>query len=275
MLGYFKAYYFALEATGDEGVDRILEAVARAGKSYHHTEMWNEPGSLGEHSCIEEIERAAKDAAVARKREHAAWAAKYLEGHIKKWSDTPERWLIEKMVGDLKALAARPEALAEERGEQANTARQLADQWLVCKHNVLNRNCPECSEQPPLKVTRPERLDDATRNKIRARAQELMAEAQPEIDALEASSTVTAADLATLVGATKPDAQPAAEQRGEQPAESAEEWGVVETLEGHKRGGPSVVLTRPQAELPRILLAGERWTRQDDGNVLVERRKTR
>ena len=37
-----QAYYYGFDPTGEEPVDRILSAVACAGKAYHHTEMWNE-----------------------------------------------------------------------------------------------------------------------------------------------------------------------------------------------------------------------------------------
>lgn len=37
------AYYYSFEPTGVESIDRILSAVACAGKSYHHTEYWTEP----------------------------------------------------------------------------------------------------------------------------------------------------------------------------------------------------------------------------------------
>ena len=37
----FDAYYYSLTATGDEKIDAILKAVARAGKGCHNTEDWN------------------------------------------------------------------------------------------------------------------------------------------------------------------------------------------------------------------------------------------
>ena len=36
------SYYFSFEPTGCDPVDAILEAVARAGKGYHHTESWSD-----------------------------------------------------------------------------------------------------------------------------------------------------------------------------------------------------------------------------------------
>ena len=37
------AYYYSFIATGVLEIDRILSAVACAGKAYHHTECWNDP----------------------------------------------------------------------------------------------------------------------------------------------------------------------------------------------------------------------------------------
>jgi len=36
------AYYYSFTPTGVEAIDRILSAVACAGKAYHHTEDWGE-----------------------------------------------------------------------------------------------------------------------------------------------------------------------------------------------------------------------------------------
>ncbi len=38
----FQAYWYEFEATGITAVDAILDAVARAGKAYHNTEMWGD-----------------------------------------------------------------------------------------------------------------------------------------------------------------------------------------------------------------------------------------
>jgi hypothetical protein len=63
------AYYYGFEKTGVEAIDRILSAVACAGKSYHGTEYWNDeseawPGHRG-NSPVEWIQNAANDAAAA------------------------------------------------------------------------------------------------------------------------------------------------------------------------------------------------------------------
>lgn len=62
------AYHYGFTATGDELVDRILSAVACAGKAFHHTENWLrhvEPyeSVFRGHTPAEWIQRAAEDAA--------------------------------------------------------------------------------------------------------------------------------------------------------------------------------------------------------------------
>ena len=58
------AYYYAFELTGVEPIDRILTAIARAGKGLHSTEGWNDP-YYGEPTYIERIQEAADAAADA------------------------------------------------------------------------------------------------------------------------------------------------------------------------------------------------------------------
>lgn len=65
------AYYYAFEPTGDAAIDRILSAVACAGKAYHHTDSWGEKcdpyeGHVGD-TPIDWIQNAANDAAKARR----------------------------------------------------------------------------------------------------------------------------------------------------------------------------------------------------------------
>lgn len=55
------AYYFSFETTGNTEIDRILGAVAWAGKAYHHTEDWDND-DLGL-SCVDNIQNAANLAA--------------------------------------------------------------------------------------------------------------------------------------------------------------------------------------------------------------------
>jgi len=64
------AYYYSFDSTGVQTIDRILSAVACAGKAYHHTESWNndthtyEDWQRGE-SPVEWIQNSAADAAIA------------------------------------------------------------------------------------------------------------------------------------------------------------------------------------------------------------------
>ena len=65
------AYYYSFEPTGDDAIDRILSAVACAGKAYHDTASWNQPcnpyeGHVGG-TPIDWIQNAANDAAKGRR----------------------------------------------------------------------------------------------------------------------------------------------------------------------------------------------------------------
>lgn len=74
------AYYYSFTPTGVEAIDRILSAVACAGKAYHHTEGWSEsanpPEYLRGEDPIEWIQNAANDAAAALKTPESAPAMK-------------------------------------------------------------------------------------------------------------------------------------------------------------------------------------------------------
>jgi hypothetical protein len=63
------AYYYGFEPTGVASIDRILSAVACAGKAYHHTEEWREDAGTRDHlrgaTPVEWIQNAAIDAALA------------------------------------------------------------------------------------------------------------------------------------------------------------------------------------------------------------------
>ncbi len=87
------AYYYTFEPTGNHAIDRILSAVACAGKAYHSTESWRDdeewdgtpkaPHPEFGGSCPAEwIQRAANDAAaaclsgadaLAREKQTCAW----------------------------------------------------------------------------------------------------------------------------------------------------------------------------------------------------------
>jgi hypothetical protein len=63
------AYYYKFDETGNVAIDKILSAVACAGKCFHHTEEWGDkvdsgyaPHLRGD-SPIEWIQNAANDAA--------------------------------------------------------------------------------------------------------------------------------------------------------------------------------------------------------------------
>jgi hypothetical protein len=75
------AYYFGFDSTGNEDIDRVLSAVACAGKAYHHTSDWTEPIAKPYEpthrggTCAEWIQNAANDAATKL-------AAAYREGVV-------------------------------------------------------------------------------------------------------------------------------------------------------------------------------------------------
>ena len=58
------AYYYSFDETGVIEIDRILSAVACAGKGYHHTDMWGEANEyMDGKSYIDLIQDAANAAA--------------------------------------------------------------------------------------------------------------------------------------------------------------------------------------------------------------------
>lgn len=62
------AYYFSFDSTGARSIDRVLSAVACAGKAFHHTSEWTEPceaymSETKGNSCREWIQSAAVEAA--------------------------------------------------------------------------------------------------------------------------------------------------------------------------------------------------------------------
>lgn len=80
------AYYYGFVPTGVELVDRVLSAVACAGKAFHNTEDWNDQVSgvyetfLRGETPIAWIEAAAADAAAALRERDAEIAR--LRGHL-------------------------------------------------------------------------------------------------------------------------------------------------------------------------------------------------
>lgn len=64
------AYYFSFEPTGIVEIDRILSAVACAGKAFHNTEWWDDEPALGDpdgRTYVGLIQQAANEAAAAIK----------------------------------------------------------------------------------------------------------------------------------------------------------------------------------------------------------------
>jgi hypothetical protein len=62
------AYYYGFTPTGVPEIDKILSAVACAGKAYHHTDSWNDEAEYEPHqgkTPVEWIQNAANEAAAA------------------------------------------------------------------------------------------------------------------------------------------------------------------------------------------------------------------
>lgn len=70
--GRLQAYYYGFDPTGVEAVDRILAAVATAGKAYHNTEQWGDPWDDDETPPADLIQAAANLAAAEFKRRVAS-----------------------------------------------------------------------------------------------------------------------------------------------------------------------------------------------------------
>jgi quinol monooxygenase YgiN len=64
------AYYYSFEPTGVPEIDKILSAVACAGKAFHFTEQWNDKATWPDHfgsTPVEWIQNAAIEAAAKLK----------------------------------------------------------------------------------------------------------------------------------------------------------------------------------------------------------------
>lgn len=101
------AYYFGFARTEVEAIDRILSAVACAGKAYHHTQDWNDPIEPWEpflrgETCAEWIQRAADDAAKAlvdfKVREISARAL------LERWVEAADIGLDRERIADTHAF---------------------------------------------------------------------------------------------------------------------------------------------------------------------------
>lgn len=62
------AYYYSFAPTGVPEIDLILGAISAAGKSYHHTEQWDEGEVYDAGTCIDLIQGAANEAAEALRK---------------------------------------------------------------------------------------------------------------------------------------------------------------------------------------------------------------
>jgi len=75
------SYYYSFEPTGNEAIDRILCAVAAAGRGYQSTLYWSDPDASGK-SYVDRIQDAANAAAVETGKPAAgtwAWACETRE----------------------------------------------------------------------------------------------------------------------------------------------------------------------------------------------------
>lgn len=60
------AYYYGFDPTGIPEIDKILSAVACAGKAFHHTDSWTDESEWPPHAGktpVEWIQNAANEAA--------------------------------------------------------------------------------------------------------------------------------------------------------------------------------------------------------------------
>lgn len=86
-----EAYYYEFTPTGSATVDKLLSAVACAGKAYHHTREWNDDAYDGEapephtgRTPVEWIQIAAREAAeeMERLRLYKHYANGIIEGQV-------------------------------------------------------------------------------------------------------------------------------------------------------------------------------------------------
>lgn len=120
------AYYYAFEPTGVFAVDRILSAVAAAGKAYHHTEDWCDPGKNGL-SNVDYIQQAAVDAAAALATARAEARNAALEEAAKVHDERVKdlRWNLRLARGDEHAASIQREITVHE--DSATAIRALIE----------------------------------------------------------------------------------------------------------------------------------------------------
>ena len=122
------AYYYSFDRTGVVEIDRVLSAVAVAGKRFHHTEWWNDEDD-GRPSCQERIQAAANEAAVEVERLRAECSRLDAQGqrillemadeieplraalaHIVKCDQLSNLWSRSVAIEALRASAGTPQA---------------------------------------------------------------------------------------------------------------------------------------------------------------------
>ena len=99
------AYYYGFDLTGAPEIDLILSAVACAGKSFHHTDQWNDqsepwPAHTG-NSPAEWIQNAAIIAAEGNKQASAEIARLHGENEFLRKDAERYRWLRERAQQDV------------------------------------------------------------------------------------------------------------------------------------------------------------------------------
>lgn len=97
------AYYYSFDETKCIEVDRILSAVASAGKAYHHTREWNDTDD-GEPSQIDHIQDAACGAAERIKELELALISALSISNI--WLPDDGEFFSEEFEEEGKALAS-------------------------------------------------------------------------------------------------------------------------------------------------------------------------
>ena len=97
------AYYYSFDSTGSDPVDKILSAVACAGKSFHHTDDWYEHASpQDDHTGgtpIDWIQNAAIEAAAEIER-----LQDQIYESIPKWQANELQHEIERLRAERKEL---------------------------------------------------------------------------------------------------------------------------------------------------------------------------
>lgn len=132
----FDAYYYGFTPTGSKFINRILSAVACAGKAYHNTVDWNDETHPYEKvfrgsTPIEWIQNAADDAADFLQAQREAQAAP---------PPTPkglERWreiLAEEMASDKHASSKESELQNSIVNAALSAIRRSVEEALVAAH---------------------------------------------------------------------------------------------------------------------------------------------